>query len=92
MNVAFNRVVASITLRAVFGRKRALLFAIPPLILILITLVLKEARPPGAADGGPGVLGERADGVHHIGRLGGLNDFVGAHLAGSFDLPIPFHD
>ncbi len=49
MDVAFNKVVASITLRAVFGRKRALLFAIPPLILILITLVLKEARPPGAA-------------------------------------------
>ena len=49
MDVAFNKVVASITLRAVFGRKRALLFAIPPVILILITLVLKEARPPGAA-------------------------------------------
>jgi len=49
VDVAFNKVVASITLRAVFGRKRALLFAIPPLILILITLVLKEARPPGAA-------------------------------------------
>ena len=49
MDVTFNKVVASITLRAVFGRKRALLFAIPPLVLILITLVLKEARPPGAA-------------------------------------------
>jgi ABC-2 type transport system permease protein len=49
VDVLFNKVVASITLRAVFGRKRALLFAIPPLILILITLVLKEARPPGAA-------------------------------------------
>ncbi len=48
MDVAFNKVVASLTLRAVFGRKRALLFAIPPLILILITLVLKAARPPGA--------------------------------------------
>ncbi len=48
MNVAFNKVVASITMRAVFGRKRAILFAIPPLILILITLVLKAARPPGA--------------------------------------------
>jgi len=44
---AFNKVVASITLRAVFGRKRALLFAVPPLILILITVVLKAARPPG---------------------------------------------
>jgi ABC-2 type transport system permease protein len=46
---AFNKVVASITLRAVFGRKRALLFALPAVILILLTLVLKEARPPGAA-------------------------------------------
>jgi ABC-2 type transport system permease protein len=44
---AFNGVVASITLRAVFGRKRALVFAIPPLILILVTLALKAARPPG---------------------------------------------
>ena len=48
MDVAFNKVVASITLRAVFGRKRALLFAMPAVILILLTLVLKEARPPGA--------------------------------------------
>ena len=48
MDVPFNKVIASITLRAVFGRKRALLFAIPPLILILVTLVLKAARPPGA--------------------------------------------
>ena len=47
MTGAFNGVVASITLRAVFGRKRALIFAIPPLILILITLALKAARPPG---------------------------------------------
>jgi ABC-2 type transport system permease protein len=39
--------VAWITLRAVFGRKRALVFAIPPLILILVTLALKAARPPG---------------------------------------------
>jgi ABC-2 type transport system permease protein len=43
----FNPVVASITLRATFGRRRALLFAIPPLILILVTLALKAARPPG---------------------------------------------
>jgi len=45
---AFNQVVASITLRAVFGRKRALLFAIPPVILIVITVILKAARPDGA--------------------------------------------
>jgi ABC-2 type transport system permease protein len=43
----FNPVVATITLRAVFGRKRALVFAIPPLILILVTLALKAARPTG---------------------------------------------
>jgi ABC-2 type transport system permease protein len=43
----FNGVVARITLRAVFGRKRALIFAIPPVILILVTVALKEARPPG---------------------------------------------
>jgi ABC-2 type transport system permease protein len=41
-------VVASITLRGTFGRKRAVLFAIPPLILIVVTVVLKAARPPGA--------------------------------------------
>jgi ABC-2 type transport system permease protein len=45
---AFNKIVASITLRAVFGRKRALIFAIPPVILIAITLILKAARPDGA--------------------------------------------
>jgi ABC-2 type transport system permease protein len=44
----FNGVVARITLRAVFGRRRALIFAIPPLILILVTLALRAARPPGA--------------------------------------------
>jgi ABC-2 type transport system permease protein len=48
MGDVFNRVVASITLRAVFGRRRALLFAIPSVILILITLLLKAAHPPGA--------------------------------------------
>ncbi len=45
---AFNGIVASITLRGVFGRRRAFIFAIPPLILILVTLLLKGARPPGA--------------------------------------------
>jgi ABC-2 type transport system permease protein len=44
---SFNGVLASITLRAVFGRKRALVFALPPLILILVTVALKAARPPG---------------------------------------------
>jgi ABC-2 type transport system permease protein len=38
--------VASVTLRATMGRRRALLFALPPLILILTTLALKAAKPP----------------------------------------------
>jgi ABC-2 type transport system permease protein len=48
VDVAFNKVVASITLRSVFGRKRALLFAMPAVVLILLTLVLEAARPQGA--------------------------------------------
>src|SRR5216117_1906308 len=39
------RVIASITIRATMGRKRALLFAIPPLILVLVTVLLKLAHP-----------------------------------------------
>jgi ABC-2 type transport system permease protein len=39
------RVIASITLRATMGRKRALLFAIPPLILVLVTVLLRLAHP-----------------------------------------------
>jgi ABC-2 type transport system permease protein len=35
------RTVASITLRATMGRRRALVFAIPPLILVLVTVLLK---------------------------------------------------
>src|SRR5215468_4200705 len=48
VDVAYNGVVARITLRAAFGRKRALVFALPPLILIVVTLALKAAHPPGA--------------------------------------------
>jgi ABC-2 type transport system permease protein len=40
------RVVASITMRATMGRKRALLFAIPPVILLLVTVLIKLAHPP----------------------------------------------
>ncbi len=43
------RTVASITLRATMGRKRVFLFALPPLILLLITAALKLAHPPGTA-------------------------------------------
>ena len=35
------RTVASITLRATMGRRRALVFAIPPLILVLVSALLK---------------------------------------------------
>ncbi len=48
MGGLFSGVVARITLRATFGRRRALIFALPPLMLILLTLALKAARPPGA--------------------------------------------
>src|SRR5262250_2908482 len=47
LGVAYNGVVARITLRAVFGRKRALVFALPALILIVVTVALKAAHPPG---------------------------------------------
>jgi ABC-2 type transport system permease protein len=43
-----NPTVAVITLRATLGRRRALLFAIAPVILIVLTLVLRAGRPPGA--------------------------------------------
>ena len=39
------RVIASITFRATMGRKRALLFAIPAVILLLVTVLLKLAHP-----------------------------------------------
>jgi ABC-2 type transport system permease protein len=45
----FNPTVASITLRATLGRRRALLFALPALILILVTLVIKAAHPADAS-------------------------------------------
>jgi ABC-2 type transport system permease protein len=45
MSGIYNPTVASITLRASLGRKRALLFGLPGLILILVTLVLKAAHP-----------------------------------------------
>jgi ABC-2 type transport system permease protein len=45
----FNTTVARITLRATLGRKRAILFALPAVILIIFTLLLKgvhsAARP-----------------------------------------------
>lgn len=44
----FNPVVAQLTLRATLGRRRAILFAIPAVILIALTLILRASRPPGA--------------------------------------------
>src|SRR5438046_3724643 len=42
----FNTTVASITLRATLSRRRALLFALPAVILILLTFALKASHPP----------------------------------------------
>lgn len=47
MSGMFNGTVASITLRATLGRKRALLFGVPAVILILVTLVLEASHPAG---------------------------------------------
>jgi ABC-2 type transport system permease protein len=41
----FNPTIASITLRATLGRKRALIFGLPALILVLVTLALKLGHP-----------------------------------------------
>ena len=46
MSGFFNPTVALITLRATLSRKRALLFALPAVILILFTLALRASRPP----------------------------------------------
>ncbi len=46
MSGLFNPTVAWITLRATLSRKRALLFAIPAVILILFTLALRASRAP----------------------------------------------
>jgi ABC-2 type transport system permease protein len=48
MSSLFNPVIASITVRATLGRRRALLFALPAIILIGLTLILRASRPPGA--------------------------------------------
>jgi len=42
-----NPTVASITARATLGRRRAVLFAIPAVVLIALTLVLRASRPSG---------------------------------------------
>jgi ABC-2 type transport system permease protein len=46
MSGFFNPTIAWITMRSTLGRKRAFLFAIPALILILFTVALKASHPP----------------------------------------------
>jgi ABC-2 type transport system permease protein len=46
MSGLFNPTVARITTRATLGRRRALLFAIPAVVLILVTIALKASHPP----------------------------------------------
>ena len=46
MSGLFNPTVAWITIRATLGRRRALLFVIPAVILIVLTVALKVSRPP----------------------------------------------
>jgi ABC-2 type transport system permease protein len=52
-----NSTVVWITYRALFGRKRALLFALPALLLILLTLLVKSAHGT-LADWPATILGE----------------------------------
>ena len=49
MSGIFNGTVARLTFRATIGRKRAFLFAIPPVILLLITVLLKLTHPQQAS-------------------------------------------
>ena len=48
MSAFFNPMIASITVRATLGRRRALLFAIPAVVLIALTLVVRATHPAGA--------------------------------------------
>jgi ABC-2 type transport system permease protein len=45
MSGIINGTVARITFRATMGRKRAFLFAIPPALLVLVTVLLKVSKP-----------------------------------------------
>src|SRR5438046_5289725 len=46
MSGLVNPTVARITLRATLSRRRALLFACPAVVLILLTVALRASRPP----------------------------------------------
>src|SRR5579875_152943 len=45
MSGMFDPTVASITLQATLGRRRALIFGLPAVILLLVTLALKASHP-----------------------------------------------
>src|SRR5580693_4156240 len=49
MSAFFNPVIASITVRATLGRRRALLFAIPAVVLIALTLAVRATHPTGSS-------------------------------------------
>ncbi|HEY1820778.1 MAG TPA: ABC transporter permease [Trebonia sp.] len=53
----FNPTIAGITVRATLGRRRAILFAVPAVILIGLTLVLRASKPD-ASDWPSEVLGD----------------------------------
>jgi ABC-2 type transport system permease protein len=49
MSAYFNPTIAAITLRATLGRRRAFLFAIPAIVLLALTLVLRASKNANAA-------------------------------------------
>ena len=57
MTTFFNPTVAGITARAALGRRRALLYFLPALVLLAITAALKASHPPQSSWPGP-ILGE----------------------------------
>jgi ABC-2 type transport system permease protein len=56
--VLFNPVVAQLTLRATLGRRRAILFALPAVILIALTLILRASHPGNGTNWPDHVLGD----------------------------------
>jgi ABC-2 type transport system permease protein len=58
MSSLFNPVIAALTVRATLGRRRALLFAIPAVILIALTLILRATHPADGAQWPDHVLGD----------------------------------
>jgi ABC-2 type transport system permease protein len=58
MSSLFNPVIAALTVRATLGRRRALLFAIPAVILIVLTLILRATRPADSAQWPDHLLGD----------------------------------